>query len=222
MKSKKNKKRKIGKILIIILIIGLIACYLFTVHIKNIYIKGNKLLSDYEIIELAGIKDYPRLFSISSSSMISKIKVNPYVESVKISKNLFGRVDIVIKEYNILLKNELDNTIYLSSLKNLPNESNIVGVPTLINEVPEDILKAFLKKLNTIDLDIVSKISEVKYSPNNYDKDLFLFYMNDGNYVYITTTRLNNISKYDEVLASLDGKKGILYLDSGNHFQVLE
>ncbi len=219
MKSKKSKK--LGKILIILLIIGLLACYLFTIHIKNIYIKGNNLLSDQEIIELAGIEDYPRLFAISSSNIVSKIKVSPYVESVKITKNLLGRIDINIKEYNILLKNEIDNTIYLSSLEQLSNESNVVGIPTLINDVPEDILKAFLKKLNTIDKDVISKISEIEYSPNNYDKDLFLFYMNDGNYVYITTTRLNNISKYDEVLASLDGKKGILYLDSGNHFQVL-
>ena len=219
MKSKKSKK--LGKTLIILLIIGLLACYLFTIHIKNIYIKGNNLLSDQEIIELAGIEDYPRLFAISSSNIVSKIKVSPYVESVKITKNLLGRIDINIKEYNILLKNEIDNTIYLSSLEQLSNESNVVGIPTLINDVPEDILKAFLKKLNTIDKDVISKISEIEYSPNNYDKDLFLFYMNDGNYVYITTTRLNNISKYDEVLASLDGKKGILYLDSGNHFQVL-
>lgn len=46
--------------------------------------------------------------------------------------------------------------------------------------------------------------------------------MNDGNYVYITTTRLDNINKYENVLLELEGKKGIIYLDSGNHFEILE
>ena len=45
--------------------------------------------------------------------------------------------------------------------------------------------------------------------------------MNDGNYVYITTTRLSNINKYESVLEQLEGKKGILYLDSGNHFSII-
>ena len=83
-------------------------------------------------------------------------------------------------------------------------------------------MNSFLKKLNTIDRDILSKISEIEYTPNEYDKDLFLFYMNDGNYVYITTTRLLNINKYANVVEKLEGKKGILYLDSGNHFEILD
>ena len=99
---------------------------------------------------------------------------------------------------------------------------NIIGLPTLTNDVDKDILNNFLKKLNTINKDILSKISEITYSPNEYDKDLFLFLMNDGNYVYITTTRLDNINKYENVLLELEGKKGIIYLDSGNHFEILE
>ena len=222
MSKKKNKKNKLVKILLTILIIASIGFYLFNIRIKNIYIVGNNLLTDQEIIELAGIENYPKLFKYPSLSLENKIKVNPYVESVKVRKNLFGVVTIKVQEYNLLLKNEIDNTIYLSNLKTIPSDNQIVGIPTLINSVDKEILETFLKKLNKIDRDILSIISEIEYKPNEYDKDLFLFYMNDGNYVYITTTRLSHINKYDEVLKELDGKKGILYLDSGNHFQVLE
>ncbi len=222
MRRKKNKKKKLIKILTILILLGGLASYIFLMRVKNIYIVGNKLLTDQEIIELAGLENYPKLFKNSSFSMENKIKVNSYIESVDVKKDLFGAVTINVCEYNLLLKNDLDNMMYLSNSKTLPIDNEIVGIPTLINSIPKDILNAFLKKLDKIDKDILSQISEIKYEPNEYDKDLFLFYMVDGNYVYITTTRLNNINKYDEALKVLEGKKGILYLDSGNHFQVLE
>ena len=206
----------------ILIIIALIIYGIINIKIKNIYVKGNNILSDQEIIELAGIENYPKLFSISIFKMENKIKINPIIEKVEVKKNIFGRVDIIVKEYNMLLKNEVDNSIYLSNNKKITMDEQVIGLPTLINVVPDDVLTLFLKKLNTIDRDILSKISEIEYSPNEYDKELFLFYMNDGNYVYININRLSNINKYEGMLLELEGKKGILYLDSGNHFEILE
>ena len=221
-KKKKNKKKIILKILIIIIILGSLIFYFKNMKIKNIYVIGNNTLKDQEIIELAGINNYPNLFQISSRKIEKKIKLNPLIDSVKVKKTFLGKITINIKEYNLLLKNEIDNTIYLDNGQKITNDINIIGLPTLTNDVAKDILNNFLKKLNTINKDILSKISEITYSPNEYDKDLFLFLMNDGNYVYITTTRLDNINKYENVLLELEGKKGIIYLDSGNHFEILE
>ena len=221
-KKKKNKKKIILKILIIIIILGSLIFYFKNMKIKNIYVTGNNTLKDQEIIELAGINNYPNLFQISSRKIEKKIKLNPLIDSVKVKKTFLGKITINIKEHNLLLKNEIDNTIYLDNGQKITNDINIIGLPTLTNDVDKDILNNFLKKLNTINKDILSKISEITYSPNEYDKDLFLFLMNDGNYVYITTTRLDNINKYENVLLELEGKKGIIYLDSGNHFEILE
>ncbi len=221
-KKKKNKKKIILKILIIIIILGSLIFYFKNMKIKNIYVTGNNTLKDQEIIELAGINNYPNLFQTSSRKIEKKIKLNPLIDSVKVKKTFLGKITINIKEYNLLLKNEIDNTIYLDNGQKITNDINIIGLPTLTNDVDKDILNNFLKKLNTINKDILSKISEITYSPNEYDKDLFLFLMNDGNYVYITTTRLDNINKYENVLLELEGKKGIIYLDSGNHFEILE
>ncbi len=220
-KSKKNKnlKKKLLKFLIFLLIVGIIVLFVMTIKIKNIYVVGNNLLSDQEIIELAGIEDYPKLFSKSSLSIENKIKLNQYIEDVKVKKNLFGKVTIEVTEYKVLLKNELDNTIYLSNYKTLPTDNQIVGIPTLINAVPQDILNKFLDSLAKVDDGILSKISEVEYRPDKYYNDLFLFYMNDGNYVYVTTRRLKYINKYDEVLVTLDGQKGIWNLYDGSHVE---
>lgn len=222
MKKIKNKKKKIYKFLGVLASVILIVLYILNIRIKNIYVKNNHLLSDQEVIELAGIEKYPKLFSVSTNKMINKIKMSQIVESVKIKKNIFGRVDIDINEYNMVLKDEVDNGIYLASGEKIKTDEVILGIPSLINVADQDILKDFLEKLDKIDKDMLANISEIEFTPNEYEKDLFLLYMNDGNYVYITTLRLNNLNKYGEVLKQLDGKKGILYLDSGNHFKVME
>ena len=221
MKKKKNKKKRVFKFFFILIFIGFVFIYIFTLPIKNIYITGNNILSEQEIIELANIENYPKLFANSSTSIENKIKISPFIEDVKVSKNLLGAIYIEVFEYNILLKDETDNQVYLSNAEKITLDFDYLGVPSLINYVEPDILKEFLKKLNTIEKEVLSKISEIEYTPNEYDKDLFLFYMNDGNYVYITTTRLLNINKYESVLEQLEGKKGILYLDSGNHFSII-
>jgi len=225
MKKKKNKKFKLFRF---ICFLGVLVILIYTVYsfinmdIKNIYIHNNNIITDQEIIELAGIENYPKLFSISYIKMENKIKMNKLIEDVHVKKNIFGRIDIDVKEYNILLKDEKDNGIYLSNGKKVMIDDKITGIPTLINVVDDKILEEFLIKLNKIDRNILSKISEIEYKPNEFDNELFLLYMNDGNYVYINTIRLSNINKYESMLEQLEGKKGILYLDSGNHFEILE
>ena len=71
-----------------------------------------------------------------------------------------------------------------------------------------------------IDKDILKHISEIEYKKTDLDKERFMFYMIDGNYVYITLSKINLINSYNEIYPTLEGKKGILYLDSGNHFEI--
>ena len=95
-------------------------------------------------------------------------------------------------------------------------------VPRLINDIPNNKIKIFNKYFKRINLSVREKISEIRYEPNPYDKDRFLLYMDDGNSVYLTITKFERLNYYNDVLSQLEGKKGILYLDSGNHFQVME
>ena len=69
-----------------------------------------------------------------------------------------------------------------------------------------------------IDDNTLNIISEISYTPNDIDKERFLFSMNDGNYVYVTLTKLKNINEYKNIIDSVENKKGILYLDYGNYF----
>ena len=95
-------------------------------------------------------------------------------------------------------------------------------MPRLVNDVPKNKYSKLLKNLLKVKRSVRSSISEFYYDPNEFDKDRFLLYMDDGNSVYLTLTKFRMINYYNDVLPQLDGKKGILYLDSGNHFQIME
>lgn len=225
MAKKIKKKTKLRLIpillLLVIIVIGyFLVSFFMNIRIKNIYITGNKILTDQEVIELAGIEDYPSFVKTTISSMTKKIKKNPYVKDVKITKTLIATVNIKIDEYDFLFVKETDNKVVVDVNKELTLDDEIVGIPILVNYVPDTIYEEFIKEMKNVNVKVKDKISHIEYQPNDYDKQRFLMYMNDGNEVYVTITRFNLINKYNEIYPTLEGRKGILYLDSGNHFEI--
>ena len=97
---------------------------------------------------------------------------------------------------------------------------NGIVVPTLINYVPDTKYDIFVNKYILLDNKVKQKISEIIYDPNTIDEDRFFLYMNDGNYVYITLTKMELLNKYNDAITKFEGKKGTLYLDSGNYFEI--
>ena len=66
-------------------------------------------------------------------------------------------------------------------------------------------------------------VSEIEYSTTDYDDERFVLYMNDGNQVYVTNNRLKLLNNYVTIMQKVSSnKKGILYLDSGNYFKIIE
>lgn len=223
-KVKKKIRIRILPIVIIIFILTLLSgsVYLLSlIPIKNIYISGNNYLKDQEIIELAKIENYPSFLKTRTKDMKKNIKKSPYVKSVTIKKKILGIVEIQIEEYNILFRKEENNKIVLEDKEELINNEKY-QVPILLNYIPDTKYDSFIKGMNQVTPSIKNQISEIRYYPNLQDEDRFLLYMNDGNYVYLTLTKFKQINYYEDVLEKLDGKKGILYLDSGNHFKIME
>ncbi len=224
--SKKIRKRKFNflKFLIFCLFIYLIASILFYVldkPIKNIVILNNYYIADEEIIETAKIDDYPSFLKTFSSSMSKRIKKISLVKDVKIRKKLGYIVEIDIEEYKILYQNKSNNMYVLDNGNEVELAKSINSIPILINYVPDKVLKSFkIEYADKIDREIIDKISEIEYSPTAYDENRFLLYMLDGNEVYVTTYKLKSLNKYLNISKQLEGKNGILYLDSGNYFEI--
>lgn len=223
----KKRKLRLGRLLLIMILLVVVYFgldfYLKT-KIENIIILGNDYIKDQEIIEIAKLNDYPSFYWTSTSSIKRRLRSNPLIKQVKVNKKFYHIVEIEIEEYEILFQKQQDNKVVLENEKEylLDQSEKILGIPKLLNYVPDTKYKAFIKGILKMKKDVLGKVSEIEYRPNEFDKDRFLLYMDDGNSVYLTLTKFNMINYYDDVLPQLEGRKGILYLDSGNHFQIME
>lgn len=222
MKKKKKKMKKgfIKFCLIILILFGISTLVYYGIgpNIKNIYVLDNNYLSDQEIIDLAGLNTYPNFYTASSSSIKKKLKSNTLIKDVKIKKRLFNKIYIYVDEYEVLFYNQNTSKYVLENKKEVLLDG--IVVPTLINYVPDTKYNTFINKYILLDDKVKQKISEIKYDPNTIDEDRFFLYMNDGNYVYITLTKIELLNKYNEAITKVEGKKGTLYLDSGNYFEI--
>ena len=223
----KKKKLKVFRLLLILIILGVIVfavdLYLNT-SIKNITIKNTKYLKDDYILYLAGLEDYPSFYYTTSKKIRKKLEKSPYIESVDVKKGFYHTLTITVKENQPLFIYETDKKLVFENKKEVPIEDEITlfRVPRLMNYVPNTKYSTFKKNMTKIDKSILGKISEITYLPNEYDKDRFLLYMDDGNSVYLTLTKFKMVNYYNDVLKQLEGRKGILYLDSGEYFKIME
>ena len=79
-----------------------------------------------------------------------------------------------------------------------------------------------MSQLSKIDINVFDIISEIQYVPNSVDNKLFLFTMNDGNYIYVNLEKFESVNKYFDMVVNFNNHKGILYLDSGEYFKILD
>ena len=215
------KKIKIVNILIVLLLFYIIGFYTYKVvvaPINNIFVVGNKYLTDQEIIDIAGIRNYPSFILTTKYNIKKKLLKNHLIDEVKIKKS-FGRILTIEVEESSPLFIYNNNKVILSNSKQIENKN--YKLPTITNYVEEDILNKLIEKYQNVDDEIKIMISEIEYVPNDIDKERFIITMNDGNYVYITLYKITSINEYIKIVSTLNNKKGILYLDSGNYFETL-
>lgn len=230
----KNKRRHLNKkglfvILLSIYLIIMFFLYVYNLPIKNIIIMGSTTISDKDILKASKIDNYKRLVTLSKKKISNNIKSIKTIKDVKIKKKINGNVIIEVEEQNVLLFYTLDNTYILENNTKAISVPYTLGIPSLINFTPSDILKDFTSKLAKIDINIVSKISEIEYNPDIknekvIDDKRFLLRMNDGNQVYVNLANMDNLNKYEEIYQTLTDK-GVLYLDSSSNgvvFQTFE
>ena len=218
VKKRKLKTKALIISLIVIAIISLCIYYISQIRITNIYVIDNNILSDYEIIKLAKLEKYPNSLENSSQKIKERLEKNDLIKNAKVEKKgLLNEVYIYIEENKPLFYYQVMNKIILKDGKKVNGNYNVVVVT---NEISADIYDEFIEKMSEVDPDIISKISEIKYDPNDIDKERFYLTMNDGNYVYLTLNKFNKINNYLEIVKSFNNAKGILYLDSGEYFKL--
>lgn len=214
----KVKKRKLKIKNIILFIISLLLIfnfiyYIFNIKIKNIYIINNNIVSDKEIIKELNLDNYPS-YLLSLSYFIEKRITNPYIKEIDIEKKNF-KIYIYTEEYKTLAI--YNNKVLLENNTLVDNIYNIKELPIVINNIDTEIFSKYFSK---VDNNILLKISQIEYTPNEVDKERYLLYMNDGNSVYITLSKIDKVNKYSSIVSQMEGKNGIIYLDSGDYIEL--
>lgn len=221
-KVKKKRKLKVRKLFTVVFIFTLILlglAFLTDVKINNIIVKGNNLYSDWEIIKMAKLDDYPSSLKTLSRNIKKNLEKDNYINEVNIERPSLTKVVINVKEnLPLFYYLPIDKTILTDKSETKDN----FPVPTVINYIPDKVYSKFLKAISSVDYDIVKRISEIKYDPNEVDEGRFFLTMNDGNRVYLTLNKFTKIDNYLDIIKEFDNKKGILYLDSGEYFEVKE
>ncbi len=224
IEPKKKVKIRYGRIFLVLLIFILFFLFLsfcYQVPIKNIIIQNNFFLKDQEIIDLAHLDNYPSNFQNSTSKIKRRLEQNTYIKTAGVKKTWSGKVVITVEENYPLFYYQPNNKTILLDGKEVTAKFE---VPFVINYIPNTKYEQFFKGMSEISKDVLGRISEIKYDPNEVDDSRFLLSMSDGNYVYLTLTRFSLINRYVEIISKeeLIGKKGILKLDAGNSFEILE
>lgn len=229
MSKKIVKKRKIKLLpflifLLVLAVLSFSVYLLLQIKVKNIIVTGTKYIEDDTVLEIAKVKDYPKFLLTTNYSVKKNLEKYPYINKAQLIKKHPFTFEIKIEEAKPLFYNTNNNSYVLDNDKNIKdNEVEYTfRVPRLLNYVPDKKYKLFVKNMNKVKENTLSKISDIEYQPNDYDKDRFLLYMDDGNMVYLTLTKFKMINHYNEVLKQLENHKGILYLDNGNHFKIME
>ena len=229
MAKKVVKKRKIKLVnflifVIVLAVLSFCIYLLIQIRVKNILVIGNNYINDDTILEIADIKNYPGFLLTSSGKVERKLLDYKYIKKVNMSKTHPFTFRIELEEAKALFYDMNKNSYIFNNNKEVKDNKveYTFRVPRLINYVPDKKYKKFIINMDKVNPDTISKISDIEYKPNDYDKDRFLLYMDDGNMVYLTLTKFKMINHYNEVLKQLENHKGILYLDNGNHFKIME
>ena len=145
----KKKKLRLLPFLIFIIAITIIVftCLLILdTKVKNIIITGNEVLSDDEIIDLAGLTNYPSFYKTLNITMKNNITKEPLIKSVNINRKFYHIIEIKVEEYKILYKREDNGKYVLENNKEITlSKRTPYTIPRLINEIPTNKLDIFIK-----------------------------------------------------------------------------
>ncbi len=226
IKKKRLKLKALFLMLLIIFVIVFSIVYFLNRTVSDIFIVGNEKVSDNEILDIIKINKDSKYILVSKSKLEENIMAIPFVLNVEVEKSILGDITINVNEASVMIYDVTSDVYILSNNKNATADEKFLGVPTLINYTPKNILEDLIEELSLIDSHLISKISEIEYSPNikdgvTLDEERFIFKMNDTNTVHVNIVNLEKFAKYNEIM-EIQEERGTLYLDSANNGHIFD
>lgn len=217
-KKVKIRYRRVLVALVLILIISFSVFVVCNAPITNLYVYGNTYYKDQTILELAEIDHYPANVTVIPSLIEKNLEKEELIKEAKVKKRGRSISITIIENTPLFYYSSRAKTVLLDGTES----QNQYPSPILINYIPDTQYEDFLMAMKNVEREVLERISEIKYDPDEVDDGRFLLSMRDGNYVYLTLSKFNAINSYINIIREFPGQKGILYLNAGNSFEVLE
>lgn len=231
-KLKEARKKKANRMLMyylsILFVLILIVIYLQSPlsNVKTVHIEGNKYISDEEMLKLTEINDKTNIWEVSSGKLADKIRVEPLIKEVSVSRKLPQTVEVVVEEYPIVgfMESENNHLILLPNGETITMENNqidLADAPLLKGFDDAKLREQMAKELSITDEEIFHLISEVILQESESTQTKILLYMNDG-FMVDTTVRqfAQKMQDYPSIVAQIDeGETGIIHMGVGTYFE---
>ena len=149
MKTKKRRKIRYKRILFVLFFLFLIiflSIKFFNIRITNIYVSGNNILTDQEVIDIAKVSNYPKSINNPTWTIEKRLESNILIKKANVSKNK-GILKINIEENNPLFYDSIDSKTVLSDKSKIDIKFD---TPVLINTISSDIYDEFIDKKSFI------------------------------------------------------------------------
>ena len=175
-RHKKKRKLKLSRIflvLVVLAVIGFLVDLFVKIPVRGYYISGNTYYTDWQILEKTKLDRYPS-FALTNSFMVSqRVKNDDLIKKIKIKKTFTGMFNVIVEENKIIfydankkksiLENGKESSIYIESS------------PVLVNSIDgKKVYDRLITKIPSLNDNIMKNISEIKYDPNDIDKERFL------------------------------------------------
>lgn len=238
VKKEKRVSTRIIKIILIIFLFIIAVCFLClspVFNVKSIIVENNALISSDTINSLSKIELYKNIFLVDKSKAIRNIEKNPYINSVKITRELPDKVHIIIDERKEKYLAEfaegkyaiIDGQGYILSIATEPKQLPIlVGIKTSTEDLIN--IKNNKSRLCEEDLKVLNIVANIMDTAKSYEIDntitkidisntsnIKLVCESEQKTVYLGAgTEINSkIQFLKEILARESGIKGEIFLN---------
>ncbi len=175
-KSKKTNRKAVKIVRIIVLLIIIIGAIVYFMmspvfDVKTITVTGNNKLSTEEIISIAEVNSDTNTFKINTKQAERKIKENPYIESVKVSRKLPSEITIeLVERFPTYMLEYINSVVYINNQGYmLEITENKIPVPIIsgISTPIENFMEG--NRLNKEDLQKLETVLKIMDTLGSYD-----------------------------------------------------
>lgn len=223
-KAKRNRKiRKYKQFIFLVttltVVIGLLTILLFSnlAQVEHYRISGNKLLANDYIYHYLNLSTTDNYFFRFNSSIQSKLKKHPLVESVVVKHSPYRIISIELKEKDILayLENAEPYLVTLDGEQILLEDFGKDAkqyLPKISGFTTEE-LKSIAPYFKEIDSEVFSEISEIIKFPFSFDPLNMQIILRDGNNVFASKEALYLLDEIHGIVSNIREQPSCIYFD---------